>query len=221
MEETQVEPTSTPDEAETFPQTRTTEVLGKSEPLGDFVEGTMRAGTFVPEEYVAAEASEVEAEVETQSTVDRIRDMRDPVQDMSDWDMTRPPFILSFVESDHPNGGFVIGWDTCGACGLHIRTCTCLHGPAQPRYVKMWRPKADTKHDKPATLGREAKKAVVTADPKVVEEAVGEVLQDEERHPSGRKRRADAGKPRGPRTKGTPDSVLEAAGDLSAAMSKE
>lgn len=136
-----------------------------------------------------------------------------------DWVTTRPPFILSFVDTDHPNGGFVIGWDTCGACNLHIRTCKCPTGPTQPTYVKRWRSKNDTEHDKPVRVSSTTKKALVAADPQVVEKAVDEALTDP---PRTRKKRADAGKPRGPRKKApaTPDSVASAADDLSAAMSK-
>lgn len=133
-----------------------------------------------------------------------------------DWQTTRPPFILSFVESDHPQGGFVIGWDTCGACNMHLRTCKCKNGPEQPAYVKRWRPAADTDHDKPRTVSTGVRKAIVAADPQAVDDAVDDAL-------GGRKRRSDAGQPRGPRKKAdaTPDSVAQAAGDLAGAMSKE
>lgn len=30
----------------------------------------------------------------------------------------------------------VVGWDTCGACLLHVSRCQCAKGPVQPNYVK-------------------------------------------------------------------------------------
>ena len=197
--------TSTPSEA--FPQERTTVVLGKHDPLGDMTEGTMHASS--DPYFTGPDTEESEATVEVTT------------QEQQDWsNLARPPFILSFVDSDHPNGGFVIGWDTCGACLLHIRSCKCKNGPEQPRYVKNWRPAADKNHDKPQTLTTTQRKAVVTADPDEVAAKVAEATED---MPTGRKRRSDAGKPRGPRKdpNATPESVAEAAGDLSAAMSKE
>lgn len=132
-----------------------------------------------------------------------------------DWETNRPPFILSFVDTDDPNGGFVLGWDTCGLCNKHIRICRCVHGPAQPDYVKRWRSDPD---DKPSLTT--LTKAIVVADPAEVERAVEETLEPAT---TGRKRRADAGVKRGPRKdpNATAESVTEAAGDLADAMSKE
>jgi hypothetical protein len=200
-DDTQVDATSTPDEATPY------------EPLGETTEGTAHVETVTTEE---PEVGDSEHYVESPKV---------ETDEQSFWDtqVIRPPFILSFVESDHPQGGFVVGWDTCGACMLHIRTCKCKNGPEQPKYVKNWRPKADTNHDKAQAVTPAIKKALVAADPQVVEKAVDEALGKTDLNPSGRKRRADAGKPRGPRKdpNATPDSVAEAAGNLSAAMSKE
>jgi hypothetical protein len=128
---------------------------------------------------------------------------------------SRPPFILSEVD------GLVIGWDTCGECHFHIRTCLCPNGPKQPRYVTEFRKQQQEREANLARIAEEraARKAVVTADPDEVELRVREVT--EVRTSSGRKPRSDKGKPRGPRKKddnATPETVLEAAGDLSAAM---
>lgn len=164
--------------------------------------------------------SEHEVAVDT----DWVAQKREQEEESFDWtNLHRPPFILSWVDDDHPNGGFVIGWDTCGECKVHIRTCKCKAGPSQPKYVKNWRRKDDTHHDKPAPIPTSVRKALVEADPQVVEDAVEEALGKTDLTPTGRKRRADAGKPRGPRKNpnATPDSVAEAAGNLSAAMSKE
>lgn len=224
-DETQVDDTSTPNEGtegqdrESYTDDQDRESYNVDEPvpyesLGETTEGTTHVDTPTEAEIEATpEGSEhyVEAPANT--------------DERSFWDtqVARPPFILSFVDSDHPNGGFVIGWDTCGACLLHIRSCQCKNGPEQPRYVKNWRPAADKNHDKPSVVTPAVKKAVVEADPQVVEKAVDEALGKTDLTPTGRKRRADYGKPRGPRKNpnATPDSVAEAAGDLSAAMSKE
>lgn len=199
-DETQVaESTSTPDEAQAVPYTS----------LGEVTEGTTHVDT-----PTAAEVHHAPADSEHYVESPK-------VTDESFWDTVaiRPPFILSFVEADHQYGGFVIGWDTCGACNLHLRSCTCKNGPEQPKYVKNWRPAADKNHDKKEPVTPAIRKAVVAADPQAVERAVDDALAAEA--PVGRKKRSDAGQPRGPRVKGTPDSVLAAAGDLSAALTKE
>ena len=210
--ENQVEDTSRPEEAEFTPTQRVTEVLAHVPPLEDEVVGTMHVSSN----------TDVPSPPKTETAQGVAPAFQDNTVPENDWDwsqLARPPFILSFVDNDDPNGGFVIGWDTCGACMLHIRTCSCKNGPQQPNYVKRWRSKADTHHDKPATA-TERKKAIVAANAADVEAAVEQTLATDETTPSGRKRRADAGKPRGPRKKGTAESVLEAAGDLSAAMNK-
>lgn len=132
----------------------------------------------------------------------------------------RPAFILSEVDTNHPSGRhLILGWDTCGECHLHIRVCLCSNGPHRPRYVETWYQQNEAANARAAERAaeREARTARVEADPAVVEARVAEVL---ETTPSGRKKRSDAGKPRGPRKKAdaTPESVLEAAGDLSTAM---
>jgi hypothetical protein len=53
---------------------------------------------------------------------------------------TRPLVILSEVETDHPHGSIVIGWDTCFACKRTIKGCACAEGPTEPPYVTRWRP---------------------------------------------------------------------------------
>jgi hypothetical protein len=133
----------------------------------------------------------------------------------------RPAFILSEVDVNHPSGrGLVLGWDTCGECHMHIRVCLCANGPHRPRYVETWYQQNEAANARAAERAaeREARTAKVEADPTEVEARVQEVLEDTT--PTGRKKRSDAGKPRGPRKKAdaTPESVLEAAGDLSAAM---
>lgn len=133
----------------------------------------------------------------------------------------RPAFILSEVDTNHPSGrGLVLGWDTCGECHQHIRRCQCVNGPHRPRYVETWHQKNEEANQRIAERKAElaARTAKVEADPAEVELRVREVA---EVTPTGRKKRSDAGKPRGPRKKkedATPKSVLEAAGDLSAAM---
>jgi len=219
-DETQVDDTtSTPDEADgTSGQDRESYSDDQDResyvPLGETTEGTAHVETVTSDE---PEVGDSEHYVESPKVTDS--------DDQSFWDTVaiRPPFILSFVESDHQYGGFVVGWDTCGACNMHLRSCQCKNGPEQPKYVKNWRPAADKNHDKPQPVTPAVRKAVVAADPHVVEKAVEEALGKTDLTPTGRKRRADAGKPRGPRKdpNATPDSVAEAAGDLSAAMSKE
>lgn len=132
----------------------------------------------------------------------------------------RPAFILSEVDTNHPSGrGLVLGWDTCGECHQHIRRCQCVNGPHRPRYVETWHQKNEEANQRIAERKAElaARAAKVEADPAEVELRVREVL---EVTPTGRKKRSDAGKPRGPRKKAdaTPKTVLEAAGDLSQAM---
>ena len=216
-DETQVDDsTSTPDEAQQ-PE--------KYEPLGEVTEGSTHVDTPTAAEVEAAPAdSEYVAEVNPEW----VQEKREREESFWDTVAIRPPFILSFVESDHQSGGFVIGWDTCGECNLHLRTCTCKNGPAQPKYVKNWRPAADTNHDKPQPVTAAVRKAVVAADPQAVEKAVENALggPTEGWTADGtkvRKRRADAGKPRGPRKdpNATADSVSEAAGSLADAMTKE
>lgn len=219
-EPTQAEPASTPTEAPEAP-----EVVA-------YVEPPVKA-----DEYEQAPGEEHEAAANPEWVQDK-REQEDDAKDAAkhnlanfDWETSpRPPFILSFVESDHPSGGFVIGWDTCGACMMHLRTCKCKNGPEQPKYVKNWRPAADTDHDKPSRISTAVRKAIVAADPQVVEKAVDEAVGGPDAGYTAdgtlvrsRKRRADAGVPRGPRKKAdaTPDSVAEAAGDLSAALTKE
>ena len=206
------ETATTPDEATSnVIETRTTEVYPPLEPLPEEVHGTM---------HVSSDISEPEGVTISRGVSPSFQDNSVPDNDW-DWSqLARPPFILSFVDNDHPSGGFVIGWDTCGSCNLHIRTCKCKDGPSQPSYVKRWRSKDDTKHDKPQPISTATRKAIVVADPDAVAAAVAEVTADE---PVGRKRRADAGVKRGPRKdpNATAESVLEAAGNLSAAMSKE
>ena len=132
-----------------------------------------------------------------------------------------PAFILSEVDTNHPHGtGIVLAWDTCGECHQHIRRCTCVNGPHRPRYVETWYQKNEEANRRLAEqraerAEREARRATVEADPAVVEARVEEALT-----PTGRKVRSDKGKPRGPRKKAdaTPETVLEAAGDLSQAM---
>lgn len=172
-------------------------------------------------------AWELEVEPHYPNRVDGKADgeMISPVQpegETFDWTtQARPPYILSMVD------GMVIGWDTCGTCQHHIRICQCKNGPSQPGYIKSFKRGAEpvksyTMED--LTPGERARveavnaprAAVVVADQTKVEAAVEEALT-----PTGRKKRADAGVKRGPRKKGTPDSVAEAAGDLAAAMTKE
>jgi hypothetical protein len=188
------------------------------EPLGEVVEGSTHVDT-----PTAIEVQETPADSEHYVEVDLNWVGNKQEQEQSFWDtvVARPPFILSFVESDHPQGGFVVGWDTCGACNLHLRSCTCKNGPEQPKYVKNWRPAADKNHDKPQPVTPAVRKAVVAADPQTVEKAVDEALNDD--GTKVRKRRADAGVKRGPRKdpNATADSVAEAAGSLADAMTKE
>ena len=212
-DETQVDDTtSTPNEADgTSDQDRESYVS-----LGETTEGTAHVETVTTEE---PEVGDSEHYVESPKEPEP----KNEAQNFWSTQVARPPFILSFVESDHPNGGFVIGWDTCGACLMHLRSCNCPNGPEQPKYVKAWRPAADKQHDKPTPIPTTVRKAMVEADPVAVEKAVDEALGKTDLTPTGRKRRADYGKPRGPRKdpNATPDSVAEAAGNLSAAMSKE
>lgn len=44
----------------------------------------------------------------------------------------RPSVVLSEVD------GVVVGWDTCGSCLRHIRTCGCPTGPIRPHYIDAW-----------------------------------------------------------------------------------
>lgn len=137
----------------------------------------------------------------------------------------RPAFILSEVDTDHPNGGIVIGWDTCGRCHSYIRQCSCSDGPARPSYVDKWRKQQeeyDKKKIEQAAATEARKAALVVANTAEVEAAVEATLATpEELTPTGRKKRSDAGKKRGPRKKGDVAAMEEAAGNLASAMTKE
>lgn len=165
------------------------EVLAEYEPIGETAEGTAHVATIDESEY--KESGDRVTSEELQSDLG--------VAEAS----KRPAFILSYVD------GVVVGWDTCGSCLRHIRTCVCINGPAQPSYVAEWRNKPVVPYAPRA--------AVVTADPDDVAAKVSEVLGEK----SGRKTRSDKGKVRGRRkdAPATPESVTEAAGELADAMS--
>lgn len=128
----------------------------------------------------------------------------------------RPRVILSTI-NDGLGNEQVVGWDTCGKCMKHIRICTCTDGPFRPSYVEKFA-FTETKvlalyDDGPdmvsgtmhASADREALESV-----DVTEDSEKDVIT-----PTGRRRRKDAGKPRGPRN---PQATQAAAEDLAAAM---
>lgn len=163
----------------------------------------------------------------------------------------RPAFILSEVDVDHPHGGIVIGWDTCGKCRFHIRECDCPDGPHRPAYVDRWR-KGQENYDRTQAAKKAVApvEAVVEADPDVVEATVEEAIQtydndyvenlsikdlrtlavslslDEQKKKPGiiqemREKGLLAPKVRKRRTKAEIEAAANAAGDLAEAMTKE
>ena len=200
----------------------TTPIEGEAAPASDEQRQVLEASEVLPAETVAAiEEGERElAESEDLHTLKREAQEWDRNGQVTDEDKSRPSFILSEVETNHPTGkSIILGWDTCGECKNHIRRCECVNGPHRPRYVETWHIKNEEANQRIAEQKAErARKAVVVADPDEVALRVREVT--EVRTPTGRKPRSDKGKPRGPRKKvdATPETVLEAAGDLSSAM---
>lgn len=73
---------------------------------------------------------EMEATIDT--ALDELTDLVDTP--------TAPPKVVPNVMLSHTAEGLVVGWDTCGGCGYHIRICNCPNGPTEPDYVKSWRP---------------------------------------------------------------------------------
>jgi len=197
----------------------TTPIEGEAVPANDEQRQVLEASEVLPAETVEA-IEEGERELAESTTLQSLRTFDRKGEQRPEVD-SRPTFILSEVDTNHPNGSIVLAWDTCGECHSHIQRCECPNGPHRPRYVDTWFQKNEEANRRLAEqkAERAARAARVEADPDVVAASVAATL--EERTPSGRKVRSDKGKPRGPRVKrenATPETVLEAAGDLSAAM---
>jgi hypothetical protein len=75
--------------------------------------------------------------------------------------------------------GITVAWDMCRECMLHVTVCTCST-PRMPKYLETW-------------VNSEP---VVAATPVAAPTLYRPSAPKAERHPTGRKVRADKGKPR-------------------------
>jgi hypothetical protein len=127
----------------------------------------------------------------------------------------RPRVIYSTIDDGLGNEQ-VVGWDTCGKCLHHIRICECADGPHRPSYVEKFAftPVPERKTYEP---GGDMVEGTMHAEAVTYENDDDMVITrvDDERSASGRRKRKDAGKSRGPRDT---QATQAAAEDLAAAI---